>query len=77
MNGKPCLSKRLTRLLLGLSFNGAQRQRIRQLIGARWQRQQQREMKAASGTNAQRMRVIRPCPKGAPKRPRSRRKAQP
>jgi hypothetical protein len=36
----------VTALLLGLSFDGAQRQRIRQFIDAYWQRQQQREMKA-------------------------------
>jgi hypothetical protein len=40
----------VTALMLGLSFDGAQRQRIRQFIDAYWQRQQQREMKAVSGT---------------------------
>jgi hypothetical protein len=36
--------------MLGLSFDVAQRQRIRQFIDAYWQRQQQRELKAVSGT---------------------------
>jgi hypothetical protein len=40
----------VTGQLLGLSFDGAQRQRIRQFIDAYWQRQQQREMKAVLGT---------------------------
>ena len=40
----------VTAMLLGLSFDGAQRQRIRQFIDAYWQRQQQREMKAVLGT---------------------------
>jgi hypothetical protein len=40
----------VTALLLGLSFDGAQRQRIQQFIDAYWQRQQQREMKAVLGT---------------------------
>ena len=40
----------VTALLLGLSFDGPQRQRIRHFIDAYWQRQQQRAMKAVSGT---------------------------
>jgi hypothetical protein len=40
----------VTGLLLGLSFDGEQRGRIRQFIDAYWQRQQQREMKAVLGT---------------------------
>jgi hypothetical protein len=40
----------VTALLLGLSFDGAQRQRIRHFVDAYWQRRQQREMKAVLGT---------------------------
>jgi hypothetical protein len=40
----------VTALMLGLSFDVAQRQRIRQFIDAYWQRQPQREMGVVSGT---------------------------
>lgn len=39
-----------TALLLGLSFDEGQRQRIRQFIEGYWQRRQQREMDAVMGT---------------------------
>lgn len=42
----------VTGQLLGLSFDPAQRQRIRQLIDGYWQRQQRREMDAVTGTVA-------------------------